>query len=143
MSSLITSEDVQKHLDWAKEKIGLGFRDDAKAIARYTNNEIRAVVVFDNFTGCDCSMHIASDGSRTWMTRELMREAFWYPFVKCNMRRVTGLVPSKNKAALKFDQRLGFKYEGLMRNALKNDDIVLLGMLRSECMMIPKRYRND
>ena len=51
------------------------------------------------------------------------------------------LVPAKNKAALRFDLHLGFKQEGIIRNALPDDDIILLGMLKSECIYLPKQYR--
>jgi RimJ/RimL family protein N-acetyltransferase len=139
----ISTDNQEKLLSWAKQVIGFGFREGAKAIARIEGDNIRAVVVYDNFTSCDCSMHIASDQTAHWMTRELMLEAFRYPFITCNLRRVTGLVPGKNKKALRFDQKLGFKYEGTMRNALIDDDIVFLGMLRSECRLIPKEHRND
>ena len=57
------------------------------------------------------------------------------------MRRVTALVPAKNTAALRFDLHLGFKQEGVVRHALPDDDIIILGLLREDCRFIPQEYR--
>ena len=70
-----------------------------------------------------------------------MIAAFMHPFVQWKLRRVTGLVPAKNTKALRFDLHLGFVREGYLRNALPDDDIIVLGMLREECIYLPVAYR--
>lgn len=138
MIRLATEEDIA----WAANKIGIArFRPDAKGIASERDGVLTAVVVFDTFSECDCNMHIASDGSRRWLTRPLMKEAFHYPFNTLGLRRVTGIVPRKNKDALLFDQRLGFEVEGICREAMPDDDVVILGLLRRNCRMIPQERR--
>lgn len=134
-----TADDIA----WAASRIGIErFRDDARGIASVrVTGELAAVVVFDTFSSCDCNMHIASDGSRRWLTRALMLEAFAYPFVQLGLKRVTGIVPSKNAAALEFDKGLGFEVEGLCREALPDDDVVILGLLRRDCRLIPPERR--
>lgn len=130
-------------LPWAEGVIGFAPRDDAKAIGVVdADGTIRSVTVFDNFSPCDCNMHIASDGSKRWLTRIYLRTAFYYPFVQVGLRRVTGLVPASNSAALHFDLHLGFVREGLCRNALPDDDLIVLGMLREHCRFIPQEFRN-
>lgn len=128
---------------WAAERIGIPkFRDDAKGIASLRDDGApAAVVVFDTFSACDCNMHIASDGSKRWMTRELLMEAFWYPFVTAGLRRVTGVVPAKNQEAIDFDTKMGFQVEGRCRDALPDDDVVILGMRRADCPFIPPDRR--
>lgn len=136
-------DDQEMMVAWAAERIGFPFRPDAKAIGwAGADGELRAVTIFDGFSPCDCNMHIASDGSRSWLTRGYMRAAFAFPFIQLRLRRVTGLVPAKNKAALKFDLGLGFEREGYCRNALPDDDIILLAMLRENCPYIPKECRH-
>lgn len=138
-----TTDHQAQAIEWAESRIHLPFRADAKAIAFVrSGNEYAAVVVFDGFSQCDCNIHIASDGSRRWLSRKLFAEAFHYPFVQLGLRRVTGLVPKSNKPALKFDLRIGFEIEGLCRNALPDDDVYVLGMLREQCPFIPQEYRN-
>lgn len=143
MFNQITSNLVQSSLLWAGDIIGTGFRPDAKAITRLDHGVIRAVVIFDGFSECDCNMHVATDGSGTAISKRLFQEAFWYPFVTAGLRRVTGLVDSRNKKAIEFDRHLGFVYEGLCRNALPDGDIVIMGMLREDCRFIPAKYRGS
>lgn len=139
---LIYGED-ERLVRWAQAGMGgLAFRDDATAIGIERNGELRAVVVFDGFSHCDCNMHVVSDGSKRWLTREFLVHVFAYPFIQCGFRRVTGLVPSKNLEALRFDLKLGFQIEGHIRHAMPDDDIVLLGMIRENCRFIPKEYRH-
>jgi RimJ/RimL family protein N-acetyltransferase len=138
---LIYGQD-DRLLPWAAERIGVpSFRDDARAIGIVDGERIRGVVVYDCFGLCDLNMHVASDGSRRWLTREFLAHVFAYPFVQLGMRRVTALVPARNVAALQFDRKLGFCDEGYFRHAMPDDDIVALGMLREDCRFIPKEYR--
>lgn len=134
--------DDERLIRWASHGMsGLGFRKDATAIGIERGGELRGVVVYDGFSVADCNMHVVSDGSRRWLTREFLVHVFAYPFIQCGFRRVTGLVPASNEEALRFDLKLGFKYEGYCRHAMPDDDIVILGMLREECRWIPKEYR--
>jgi RimJ/RimL family protein N-acetyltransferase len=133
----------EQHLPWAQERIGVTFRSDAKTIGMERDGEIVAVVVFDSFSECDVCMHIASDGTRAWMNKALLVHAFVYPMVQLGLKRVTGLVPSKNQAALDFDEHLGFVREGYHPLAGPNgDDLISLGMLRKNCRFIPKEFRS-
>jgi len=134
--------DDESMIPWAIERIGFQPRPDVKAIGWRENGELRAVTLFDGFSECDCNIHIASDGKPHWLSRAFLMASFMHPFVQWNLRRVTGLVPAKNRRALSFDLHLGFEQEGYLRNAMPDDDIVLLGMLRDHCRWIPKRYRN-
>lgn len=131
-------------IPWAAERIGIqSFRDDAKAIGIVTGDNIRGVCVFDNFSPADVFIHIASDGSKTWLTWDFLVSCFAYPFIQLRLPRVTGLVPASNEAAMKFDLKLGFQIEGRCREAVEDgDDLMILGMLRRECRFIPKEYRH-
>ena len=129
-------------LPWAAARNGVsGFRRDAYAIGLERDGDLCAVVVFDDFSECNVNMHIASDGTKRWMNKDLLIAAFAYPFVQLGLRRVTGLVPSRNAQALSFDEHLGFVREGLCRHGFPDDDMVVLGLLRADCRFIPKEYR--
>lgn len=141
MSSLIYGP-TDELLRWAAERIGIErFRDDARVIGMQSGEQIRVVVVYDTFSAADCNMHVASDGSARWLTRGFLFRAFHYPFIECGLRRVTALVPASNTRALTFDRKLGFRDEGYFRHAMPDDDIVALGMVRSECRYIPKEFQ--
>jgi|LSQX01.1.fsa_nt_gb hypothetical protein len=154
---VLVYDDSDALIDFAESAIGVTFREDAKAIGLVHDNNIgepladgrdslgrliAASVVYDGFSEADCNMHIASDNSGLWLTRSLLVAAFSYPFIQCGFNRVTGLVPENNKEALKFDLNLGFKVEGLCREAMPDgSNLVILGMLRRECRFIPKENR--
>lgn len=105
----------------------------AVALAR-DDGEILAAVVYDNFTrGINIDTHIAL-GHRHAMTPEFLGESFRYPFLQLGVQRITGKVASRNRASRRLCHKLGFVHEGICRRALPDgDDLVLFGMLRSEC----------
>ena len=90
-------------------------------------------VVFNMYTGTGICMHVAAS-EKGWLNREFLRTVFRYPFHQLGCRRVTGLVRTDNLTAQRFDERLGFKKEGVLRDA-DNDgcDLIVYGMLRDEC----------
>lgn len=130
-------------IPWAAEKIGIRrFRSDATAIGVARDQQIVAVMVYDGFSSADCNMHIASDGSRRFVTRAALAHWFCYPFVQLGLRRVTGLIPSRNDRSINFARGLGFSLEGVCREAMPDDDLVIMGLLKRECRYIPKEYRH-
>lgn len=134
--------DKERLLAWAAEKIGIrAFRSDAQAIGLERNGELCAVTVFDNFSSMDCNMHVASDGSKHWLNREYLTHSFAYPMIQCDLPRVSGMVAESNKAALRFDEHIGFKREGYHPNACADGAIISLGLMRSDCKYIPKEAR--
>ena len=141
MIEVIYGQD-ERMLPWAQEKIGVKFRPDATTIGLERDGEIRAVVVFDAFSETDAQMHIASDGSRAWMSKELLVSSFCYPLVQLGLLRLTGLVAADNEDALKFDEHIGFVREGYHPKAGPGGkDLISLGLLRSNCRFIPAEYR--
>lgn len=153
MRQVIYGDDA-RFIEWAERRIGVEFRSDAKAIGMVRSDDVGppnanrddqgrriiAAVVFDTFSPYNCYMHIASDGSATWMTRELLVKSFTYPFIQCGMLRVTGMVPAKNIATIEFDKHIGFEVEGRCKGALPDDDIIILGLTKSRCRFIPKEH---
>ena len=134
MTSRLIYGEEDRLLPWAAARIGIpAFRRDAYSLGLERDGELVAVVVFDCFSECDANMHIASDGTGRWMNKALLLAAFSYPFGQLGLRRVTGIVPAKNEAALKFDENLGFVREGYHKNALPDGDTISLGMLRENC----------
>jgi RimJ/RimL family protein N-acetyltransferase len=125
----------QVGLPWAQDRIGVRWPwNNATAIMLFDAELLLACTVYADYDGGNILMHIASDGSRRWLTRDFLRECFAYPFEQLHCRRVTGLVAASNTAALKFDAHLGFKPEGRMRQAAQDgSDLLILGMLRHEC----------
>lgn len=116
------------------------FRDYA-AIGLEQDGELIAGVVFDGRTGANILMHVASNGTRHWMTPAYMAACFRYAFVQEKCNRITGLVRADNVDAQRFDEHLGFKREGQLRAACTDGtDLIVYGMLKSECRYIEGKY---
>lgn len=127
-------------LPWAAEKIGLGeFRRDAYCIGLEKDGNIVAVAVYDTFSAVECNVHLASDGSKNWLNREFIVHAFAYPFIQCGFLSITGVVPADNKAALRFNEHIGWTRCGYRRKAMPDGgDIVIMEMMREDCKWLPK-----
>ncbi|CAN0620323.1 RimJ/RimL family protein N-acetyltransferase [Burkholderia multivorans] len=111
------------------------------AIGLENDGELCAGVVFNNKSGANILMHVASDGSRHWMTPAYMAACFRYPFIQEGCTRITGLVRADNVDAQRFDEHLGFKREGQLRSACTDGmDLIVYGMLKSECRYIGGKY---
>lgn len=110
------------------------------AIGLVSEKEILAVVIYNDFYETGCAIHIAAVPGKRWMTREFLFAAFDYPFNQLKLKRLTGYVASRNTEALKLDEHLGFKREGYLRQMLPDDDVIVMGMLKSECKWLGVKY---
>lgn len=139
---MIVYGDNARLLGWAERQTGGRYFHDAQAIGYETDSGLRAVFVFDLFATAGCFMHIASDGSRRWATRELLIHAFAYPFITCRFRRVTADIAADNATAIRMVTQLGAVEEGRMREAGPDgQDVVLFGLLRRDCRWLPGHGR--
>ena len=97
------------------------------------SGELVAGILYEDCNGVNVNMHVASDGSRRWMTRELLHFAFWYPFEQLGVKRVTGTVPASNDDARRLDEHLGFVLEARLEKAHPDGDLLIYRMFRHEC----------
>ncbi|WP_143560239.1 GNAT family N-acetyltransferase [Sphingobium sp. IP1] len=135
----IILDEPDRLIAWAAKQFGLNFFSDARAIGWGTLDDIRAVAIYERWTGTDCSVHLVSDQRPGWLSRRFIAAGFTYPFVVGGLHRMTGLVPASNKRALRLNQHFGFRIEGaLRRGANDGGDMIVMGMLREECPFIAK-----
>lgn len=119
---------------WVCERTGGTWSPaDARAIGLERNGELVAGVVYDHYNGASVCMHVASDGSRSWLNRAYLKYCFEYPFNHMKVRKIIGEVPSNNEDALRFDKHLGFREEARIADAAPGGDIILLTMTRAQC----------
>jgi RimJ/RimL family protein N-acetyltransferase len=119
---------------WASQRIQYSeYWGDFRAIGLVDEKEILAVVIYNDFYETGCAIHIAAIPGRKWLTKEFLFAAFDYPFNQLKLKRLTGYVASRNLEAQRLDEHLGFKREGYLRDMLPDDNVILYGMLRSEC----------
>lgn len=135
----VSPNQAAEYFEFASSVIGeqYAYGPSTKCLTNLSDHgEILAVVIYDRTNGIDCMMHIASDGSRRWLSRHFLCCAFYVPFIQWQQKRITALVRADNEAALRFDRHLGFVQEGLVRSAFDDCDGVLFGMLKQECRFL-------
>jgi RimJ/RimL family protein N-acetyltransferase len=126
---------------WAADRMGLKGELWAKytTMSLWDDAVIQAAVIYEGYSPKNICMHVAAIDGKAWLNRAFLKAAFEYPFNQLKVERVTGLVPDSNEAAKRFDEHLGFKREGIMRGASDDgSDMIVYGMLRSECRHLEK-----
>lgn len=125
--------------EWVEERIpDCRFREDATAIGIERKGIVQGAVIFDTFSPTSCFIHLASDGSRRWITREFIQRVFAYPFIQLALPRVNCVVSALNHDSLRLTRHFGWTQEGTLREAgTVGEDLIFFGMLRRECRFIP------
>lgn len=131
-------------IQWCRSIIGLeGAHGFCRAVSVQDDEGFLVVVVLSNFSGRNIDLHIAARPGVKWakprLAKELFHVVFSYIFEKHNAARVTGLIKSQNVACRRFVEHLGFKLEGVMRKAFKDDDLAVYGFLSEEFATHPWR----
>lgn len=136
---VITQRDMVR--GFFQAKLGLRCSDDFRGVCHLrplTDGEsadmddVAIAVGYDSFIGRACCMHVVIPRPEL-LTRRIVREAFEFPFIKCDCEAVLGLVDSVNDAALTFDTRLGFREIARIPGAGLEGDLVVLCMQRAQC----------
>lgn len=125
-------------IDWVGDRVNeANFGIGSVGIGLEEDGELIAGVVFNMYNGPSISMHVAAIPGKRWMTRDYLWRCFAYPFIQLKCNRITGLVREDNIEAQKFDEHLGFKREGLLRQACEDGtNMILYGMLKDECRFL-------
>ena len=98
--------------------------------------EIVAAALFEGFRETWCNMHTAILPGFS-LTRKELKHAFSIPFHAFGLRKVLGIVPANNQAAIEFNTRLGFKCEGILTDATPDgEDILLFALNKDQCRWI-------
>lgn len=96
------------------------------------DGELVAGVVIEGYTGSNANIHVAGTG-RNWLNRALLFTVFDYAFNQLKLKRLTGLVPASNDAALRFDLNLGFEPEAILPDGVPDGPLVVLVMWPENC----------
>lgn len=97
------------------------------------DGSLLSVCMFESYNQANVNMHIASVQGKRWLTREYLWYCFHYPFVTLGCKRVTGIVPSSNHQARKFDENLGFTLEATLKEAHPDGDLLVYVMTKQQC----------
>jgi RimJ/RimL family protein N-acetyltransferase len=93
-----------------------------------------AAAGYDQYNGQNIFGHIASDGTRRWLTRHFLYETFKYPFVTLGVQRMSVWVEASNHDSRRFVTNLGFTAEAVLEKAGRDGvDVIIYRMFRAEC----------
>lgn len=124
------SEQLSGHKEWFRDSGAIGVVEGGNLIAGvvYSN-----YCVNSNHDPIAIEMSIASIDKR-WCNRHNLRAFFKHPFIDLKVKRVHTLCSADNRDVVMFNKRLGFRVEGLHKEAWPHGgDALSWGMLRHEC----------
>ena len=111
------------------------------ALIHEWDGDIRAVVLYNEFTGVSCTWHTASAPGKQWITRPFLVEAFGYPFLELGVLRLTAKVAENNARIIRLIEHLGFVHEGRHPDGVSLGVALLsYGMLRKHCRYLEPPY---
>jgi RimJ/RimL family protein N-acetyltransferase len=92
-----------------------------------------AVIAWDGYReGTSVDVSIAADSPR-WASRQTITSLLMYPFGQLGVRRINSYVYKSNKRSRKFNEGIGFKLEGKLRDCGNNNEpLLLFGMTRRD-----------
>ena len=111
--------------------IGIGWERGGKLVAG---------TAFANWNQVNIEAHIASDGSKRWLTRQYLWTIFDYPFNQLNVKRVTLCIGQGNTASRNFAVHLGFELETTLQAAHPSGDLYIYRMWKDSCRWISQEY---
>lgn len=108
----------------------------AQGLGWLKDGEIVAGVAYAEWNGPNVVCHIASDGSKRWLTREFLWTIFDYPFNQLGCKRITVCVGQKNADSNRFVKHLGFELECQLKDAHPTGALNIYRQFREECRWI-------
>lgn len=111
-----------------------GWGSDPKAIGLEVDGDLRAGVVYTNYSPGNVFASIALD---TPLTRWFLYAIFYSPFIAWKVRHITCTIEESNVKSIKLCSHLGFTQRGRLPEAAVNgEDVIIMGMLARECRFI-------
>jgi RimJ/RimL family protein N-acetyltransferase len=132
-------------VDWVAERLNCheGLNGFAGIGLQGPQNRLIAGVVYANYNGVNVECHIASDGSKRWMTKEYLRVIFDYPYNQLKCNRITVCVGQGNKDSQRFVEHLGFTLEARLADAHPTGDILIYSLRKPECKWLNLRKETE
>jgi hypothetical protein len=123
---------------WVAKMVGQGASwGDFYALGVMSGDDVIAGVVINNYNGANATCHIAIS-QQTKMIVPLFQHVCDYAFVKCGLKRLTGMVPTNEPHIIEFDKHLGFEEEFVMKDGAPGADMQVLVMRPDNCRWLRK-----
>jgi hypothetical protein len=130
--------DKERVADWVAGRVGQGCTwEGYNAFGVESDGNLIAGVVVHQINGANAFCHIAVDKPTKAMLR-LFEVVSDYSFRQLGLKRLTGLVPSNEPHVVKFDVKLGFEIEAVLKDAAIEADLVVLVLWADKCRWLQK-----
>ncbi len=141
MSTRLIIDDESVYRFLCTQGVELARAADQQGIGLERDGELVGGVMYEGFNGHNIWMHCAGIGR--WITRDLLKAAFAYPFIQLDVLNVWGWVDASNTKARRLDEHLGFSQQAVLAGAAKDGgDVIIYRMTREECRFLPKGSKN-
>lgn len=101
--------------------------------------QVAIAVGYNTFIGNTCFMHTVIQKPE-FMSKDIIRQAFGFPFIDCKVKHVLAPVEASNTEALEFNERLGFERILTLKDGANDGDLVVLQMTRENCRWLEKKH---
>jgi RimJ/RimL family protein N-acetyltransferase len=125
---LETNQELLKK--WAGDNLPQA--SNAHYLGNVIDGKIRAVVMYCNFFGKSCCIHVHGEDNH-WATKSFLKAVFHYPFNILKLKVIIGTVAGNNEKALRLDRHLGFRDVAIIPDAHDEGDLVILEMRPEYC----------
>lgn len=130
--------DRERVADWVAGRVGQRVQwEGYNAFGVEQDGQLISGVVVHQINGANAFCHIAVD-KPTKKLFELFAVVADYAFRQLGLKRLTGLVPTNEPEIVKFDMKLGFEIEAVLKDAAVDADLVVLVMRADKCRWLPK-----
>lgn len=131
---------------WAAAGVTMGARTKSITLER-ESGEVLASALFDNYRGCDVSLHVERDPAAGWVPPGYFYAVYAYAFLQLGVDRVTAPIPESRLRAIELATRVGFRYETRLARAVRvervTEDLLIWVLWRDECRVLTARFRRD
>jgi hypothetical protein len=95
------------------------------------DGQLMCVFVIHQYAPPNTFISFASINPR-WASKENLRALGFWIFDELGCDRMTTITEKRNKRSRKFQEGVGFKYEGKLRGGTHNDDLIVYGLLKKD-----------
>lgn len=124
-------------LEWIAQRIpamGSGYQwQMASAIGLVAKGKIIAGMALHTYLPHykSCELTFAAE-TPLWATKQSIRALLAWPFEQLGIERLTSIIASSNKRAIRLHEGLGYTLEGVCRQGCRPDDAMIYGLLKTE-----------
>ncbi|HEY1430760.1 MAG TPA: GNAT family protein [Stellaceae bacterium] len=137
-ATIVSLDDPERVAEWVRQRVPhVPDWGPCAVIGVMRGEELLAGVVYNNYRWPSIEASIAS-ASPEWCSRRNLAAIFAYPFITLKCRRLGAMTEDASLGVIAFLRRLGFREEGVLRDALPSGSARLFGMTPGECRWLPQ-----